>query len=258
MLLVDPRGGSEGEKAIVRDLLNPLIAAGLPAELSRMDSADVAFIGRGPNDSPVHVGIELKRLDAHSTDLTQSLQSGRLSGEQLPKMIGPDGAYDYGWLIIEGNWRHEESGAITVYSSSKRDWVAVRGGISAAELEKRILTLELCAGLHVRHTNSRRDTVRAIAGLYRWWTDVAMDAHTSHLALHQPARLVRVSEFRKAVSAWPGIGLRTSLAVEQHFSGSLIRAANAPASEWAAIPVQGKKFGMTRAGKLVAFLHGKP
>ncbi len=257
MLLVDPRGGPEGEKVVVRDLLNPLIKAGLPAQLERLDSADIAFIGKGAGGAPVHVGIELKRLDASSTDLTQSLQSGRLSGEQLPKMIGANGAYDYGWLLIEGTWRHNESGQITVYRGPKAGWVAIRGGITAAELEKRTLSLQVCAGLFLKETNSRRDTVRFIAALYRWFTSVDLDKHSSHLAVHKPSQLIPVSAFRQAVASWPGVGLKTSKAVEKRFSGSVRDAASASAKYWAEIDIDGRKFGMARASKLCSFLNGE-
>jgi ERCC4-type nuclease len=248
VILIDYREGS-------KDLLKPLLAAGLPAEIATLDSGDLAFQGKGVAGAPIAVGIELKRLDANSTDLTQSLQSGRLSGEQLPKMLGKDGAYDYAWLLIEGSWRHDEAGHITVYQGPKRGWVPIRGGITAAELEKRILTLELCGGLHVRHCSSRRDSVRFIAALYHWWVDSSLDSHTSHLAVHQPNSLIHVSDFRKAVSAWPGIGLKTSKVVESCFSGSVREAACAPVEYWAEIEIDGKRFGTARAKKLVAFLN---
>jgi ERCC4-type nuclease len=249
MLLVDYREGS-------KDLLKPLLAAGLPAEIANLDSGDLAFQGKGVKGVPLAVGIELKRLDANSTDLTQSLQSGRLSGEQLPKMLGKDGAYDYAWLLIEGSWRHDEAGHITVYQGPKRGWTPIRGGITAAELEKRVLTLELCGGLHVRHTSSRRDSVRFIAALYHWWVDTSLDAHQSHLAVHEPNSLIHISDFRRAVSAWPGIGLKTSKAVEGCFRGSVRRAASASESDWAELDIDGKRFGTARAKKLVAFLNG--
>lgn len=249
MILIDSRIGS-------RDLLPILLKTGLPAQLTELESADIAFIGRGIKGAPLHIGVELKRLDSGSTDLLQSLQSGRLSGEQLPKMLGRDGAYDLGWLLVEGTWQHDDAGQIM--TARKRGWVSVRGGIPATELEKRMLTLELCGGLHVRYTNGRADSVRFLSALYHWFTDQDIDQHSSHLAVYQPATLVHLSKFRKAVSAWPGIGLHVSLAVEQHFGGSLRRAANAGVEEWAEITTRTdggpRRLGVKVAAKIIDFI----
>lgn len=256
MLLVDDRGGSDGLKAITQHLLKPLLAAGVPAEVTRLDSADLAFVGKGVNGVPLSIGIELKRLDASSTDLTQSLQSGRLSGDQLPKMIGPNGAYDLGFLVVEGNWRHDENGHITVYRGPKQGWAPIRG-MSADTLEKRLLSLTLCGGLYLKETNSRRDTVRFITSLYHWACDRNLDEHGSHLNLHKPSVIMAVSDFRQAVAMWPGVGLKTSKAVEFEFRGSILAAASASVQQWAEMLVDGKRFGHVRAGKVVTFLKGE-
>ncbi len=252
MILVDNQGPDGAF------LLGPLQAAGLPAVESRLNSADIAFPGRGQKGTSVMVGIEFKRLDQGSTDLIQSLRSGRLAGLQLPKMLGPEGEYDYAWLLVEGAWSHDDKGQLAAGKRHK----PLRGKMSASELEKQVLTLELCGGLHVRYAPSRRDSVRFIGALYHWWTDRAQDQHTSHLALHSTPALSLVSEFRQAVCKWPGIGLRTSAAVEKAFSGSLRRAANAGVAQWAGIQIPGdggktRKLGEKTAARVVTFLEGK-
>jgi len=78
MLLVDPQGPKGAF------LLEPLQQAGLPAEERFLHAGDLAFTGRGYGGTAVEIGIEFKRLDSSSTDLAQSLRTGRLSGEQLP------------------------------------------------------------------------------------------------------------------------------------------------------------------------------
>lgn len=261
LILVDNRGGSEGEKAIVRDLLNPLIAAGLPAVLSRMDSADIAFVGKGANGTSLDIGIELKRLDGGSTDLTQSLRSGRLAGHQLPKMVGPNGAYDFGFLCIEGIWSHDDHGQVVVEQGKKRKLVQIRGHMSASAMEKQLLTLELCGGLHVRYTNTRRDTIRFIGALYRWFTDGPIDSHTSHLALHNAPTFIAISPFRQAITKFPGVGIKVSKAVETHFGGSLCKAVMAPVEEWAGIQTltaegQLRRLGTKVAQRIVTFCKG--
>ncbi len=193
-------------------------------------------------------------MDSKSTDLIQSLRSGRLAGGQLPKMLGPNGAYDYAWLLIEGTWRHDADGLVSAYYGPRRGWCKVPGKMSATELEKHVLTLELCGGLHVRFTNSRRDSIRFIGALYRWWSDKSLDSHTTHLAIHDTPTLVPISEFRQVVARLPGIGIKTSLAVEARFA-SLSEAFAAGVNEWAAITTGDKRLGLKTATRVVEFIR---
>ena len=249
MLLIDSRVGS-------KDLVEPLKNLGLPVLLTELESADIAFEGRGPQETSLLIGIELKRLDGKSTDLIQSLRSGRLSGEQLPKMLGPHGQYEYGWLLVEGEWRTDKQGQLTVYKGPKIGWVRPPGKMSTSELEKKILTLELCGGLHVHHARSRAETLKFLANLYRWFTDRDFDQHTSHLMVHTPQATLQISDFRKAVCQWPGIGVKTSKAVEQRFH-TIRCAAAAPVEEWAAITTGDRKLGHKTAARVVKFLRGE-
>lgn len=248
MLFVDDRVGSN-------DLYAPLQSTGLPVEMLRMEFGDFAFVGRGNDDHPVNIGVERKRL----SDLVQSLRSGRLSGHQLPGLLGPMGAYDRAWLVVEGLYRVDRLGRVLVKQKHKgarlrqAQWVPLPGGMLASELEKRVLTLELCGGCHVRYTNSPEDTVHFLRNLYTWWTDQTLDRHTTHLAPHTAAAgLVALSDFRECVRAFPGVGTRTSLAVETHFGGNLRRAVNAPAHEWATITTLDKRGKPRRLGMVVA------
>lgn len=248
MIFVDDRVGSI-------DLVKPLQDSGLPVTQTRLHFADVAFTGKGPEHSTLEIGIELKKLN----DLVGSLRSGRLSGHQLP---GLRQAYDRVWLLIEGIWRHDDQGFVTTYQGPQRGWRPVPGRMTANELEKQVLTLELCGGMHVRYTNSRRDTVRALSTLYRWWTDKPFESHSSHLAVHDVPMFMAINAFRAAVMKWPEIGLKASLAVDAHFKGNIRRAACAPVDEWAAIQTvdqQGKlrRLGHPAAVKVVSFLQGE-
>ena len=222
MILIDDRSGSA-------DLLPDLERANLPVSLVRLEAADMAFDGLGAGGTSVGIGIELKRLDARSTDLVQSVGSGRLTGDQLPKMHD---LYDYKWVLVEGTWRHDDQGRIVVYKGPRLGWKPIHGRITADELEKRMLTLELCAGMHVRYTNSRRDTVRFVQSLYRFWTDKALDKHTSHLAQHEPPALTFYSDTRQALMKWPGVGHKLSAVAERRFK-SVRAAAMAGPDEWA-------------------------
>lgn len=240
-------------------LLEPLLAAGLPAVVAdpQLDAGDLAFSGRGIGGQAVEIGIEFKRLDSSSTDLAQSLRSGRLSGEQLPKLLGERGAYDKAWLLVEGVWRTDpKSGLVTAYKGTRKGWCAIPGKMPGSELEKRLLTLELLGGLHVRFTNTRADSIRFIGSLYRWWTDRDMDRHVSHLAVHDAPTFHAVSDVAAALMRWPGIGYKAAAAAERHF-GTVARAAASSSVGWETLDVGGKKFGKARADKLITWLRGE-
>ena len=242
MLLVDRRIGS-------KDLLVPLQKMGLPAELTELAYGDLAFEGRGEHGATVDIGIELKRL----SDLLNSLRSGRLAGHQLPGMIQ---MYEYSWLIVEGRWGADRWGHVRALKGSP-----LHGQMAIGELEKTLLTLELRGGLHVCRTCNRRGTLLFISSLYHWWVDRNLDAHCSHLTVHTPQSFIPISPFRQVVAQLPGVGLKTSRAVEQHFQGSLKQAVLANADEWARITTkdgQGRerRFGTKAATRVVEFCQG--
>jgi ERCC4-type nuclease len=260
MLLVDYRRGSE-------HLAAPLEAAGFPVyrkpdgELPTLGFADVAFTGRGPGGKPIEIGIELKRL----SDLVSSLRTGRLSGHQLPGLVGENAAYDRVWLIIEGQWTTNRDGLVCVqrYNRRKRrmEWRPIEGNMFASEMQKRVLTFELCGGVHVHWSNEPEDTLHFIQNLYRWWSDKDSDKHASHLAVHDQASFLDIGKVREALMKYPHIGRKASKAVIDHF-GTIRRAGNASVAEWADIEVmtdKGKKrrIGTNFATEIVDFVNGR-
>ncbi len=243
MLLVDSRAGSQ-------DLVKPLakiLGAG-NVEETTLDYGDLAFEGRGAKNTSVLVGIEHKRL----ADIVACIRDGRFSGHQLPGMRK---TYEFSWLMIEGEWRADPASGLITQSAKFGGWRPIPGKMRASEFEKHILTFELCGGVRVRYTNTRADSVRAIADLYRWFTDKAMDAHSSHLAVHEPVTLREVSKVQKALMAWPGVGYKLSRAAENAF-GSVNQACRATMPDWAALETDGRRFGEANAQKLVNFLRG--
>jgi len=247
VILVDDRQGS-------KELVTPLRKAGLPAEHTRLDFGDVVFEGKGEKGKSVDIAVELKKLP----ELIMSIRDGRFSGHQLPGLLD---TYDYSWLLVEGQWRNNAQGQMCSYKGRTLGWLPVRGGMSATEYIKHLLTYELCGGIHVYVTHDRQATIHFIVSLYRWWTDRALDKHTSHLVPHTAHHFLPVSPFRAAVQKFPGIGPHASLAVEQWFNGSLRDAVNAPLGEWAEIPVlsenRSKRLGMEVARKIVDFVTGE-
>lgn len=248
MLYVDERTGS-------KELAKPLTAVGLPVEITHLDFGDVAFLGRGESGTETDIGIELKTLG----DCISSLRSGRLAGHQLPGLVK---TFQHIWLIIEGYWRHDEHGQIVTFQGKERGWRKIPGGMIAGELEKQLLTLEMSGGLHVRFTNARRDTIRFIYHLYRWWTDGDLDSHKSHLRVHHTPTLIPISAERRTLTTLPGLGIKASGVAEKHFIGldgrcDLLRAFNASVDEWAALSIGEKHLGMKVASKIHRFIRGR-
>ncbi len=244
MLLVDKRAGSV-------DLIKPLrkLLGVDNVEETTLDFGDVAFEGKGVKKEPLLIGIEYKQLG----DIIQCLRDGRFAGHQLPGMRG---AYDHSWLLIEGAYGRDKEGYLTVNQGSYRGWKRHPGKMRASEFEKHLLTFEMCGGIHVVHRMDSQASVWFLADLFRWWTDKALDAHTSHVAIHEPVAFGALSEFRQAVMAWPGIGAKTSKAVEEMFNGNVMTAAAASVGQWAALETDGRRFGELNAAKLTKFLRG--
>jgi ERCC4-type nuclease len=236
VILVDSKTGKRDKP---EDFIIPLKRLGLPAEKAVLQFGDFAFVGRGINDTPVSIGIELKKF----RDLIVSLRTGRLQGHQL---VGLQQAFDYRWLIIEGSWKQGRHGELV------QGKTPVHGRMTGAELEKRLVTLEVQGGLRIRHTFSRADTLRVLGCLYRWWTDRNLDSHDSHITIYHPPTLVPISQFRQTVSTLPGIGLKLSQAVEIHFHKSLRYAFEASANQWAEI----EGIGLGTAEKIVNAIRG--
>lgn len=238
MILIDDRVGSI-------DLADPLRRLNYaPVTVTRLTYADVAFIGRGIRGAPVHVGIELKRLE----DLTSSLRSGRLPAHQN---MGMSEVYDYRWLVVEGDYGVDRSGQMTVVGRFGKQR-PTHAGMTLDEIEGRLLTLGIVTGLHLRHTAHRWQTLRFIGRLYRWWTDRDLDAHASHLVEQTHTSPIRLDAFRELLRRLPGVGIATSKAAKEAF-GSPQAALSASVDEWAALKVKGKRLGRKAAETIVRF-----
>lgn len=231
---------------------------GLPAEEADLSVgapgpvADLAFTGRGEGGKPVEIGVEFKKL----SELIGSLRTERLQGEQLPSMRKH---YDLCWLIIEGEQIFGPDGRL-LRRTGRRLFRPLP--MSVGELRKRILVLHICWGLNPIFTQNRRDTLKWIEALYRTWTDTDQDQHKSHLGIYQPPTPEPVSEFRQIViKHLPGIGFKASEAVEAKFKGSLKRAWNASAGEWASIEIRDtvgktRKLGPVKAERIMQVIEG--
>lgn len=241
MILVDTReaAATKGSPGLWEDLKK----TSLPIQQDKLDGGDLMFLGRGPNDTEVTVAVEFKKV----RDLLDSIRSKRLPGHQLHELQ----PYDFRFILVEGEWKHDDSGLVTMRSGYK-DWRPVPGRFSASELDKTLVGYVLRGGIHyVKETHTRRETVRWITSLYRNFTDVAWDDHTSHEGVYRPAALTRPSAFRNLIMGIPGVGLKTSKAIEAFFlnphtgRASPRKAIAARATTWQEIDGVGKKGAQT-------------
>jgi ERCC4-type nuclease len=231
---------SKGSPGLWEDLKK----TNLPLQKGKLEGGDLFFLGQGPNGTEVTVGVEFKKL----RDLLSSLRTQRLQGHQLHELQ----CYDFRFLLIEGDWKHNDAGQVTMRSGFK-NWGPVAGNFSAAELDKTLLGLTLRAGITIKEVSTRRETVRWIQSLYRNFTDAAWEDHTSHVGVYRPPALVRPSPFRNFIMGVPGIGIKTSRVVESFFDGKPRRAVAARADTWSQIEGIGKK----GATNIDAFLEGE-
>lgn len=251
MIWVDYREGS-------KQLIEPLRKLGLPVEKTVLEFGDIAFIGKGPSNTAVTIGVEFKTV----SELVQSLRTERLQGHQLPGMRGTSeqpGPYDYVWLLVEGEVLFDGQGRL-LRRAGRRNKRPLGGGMGVAEFHKRLLGLTLRGGLFPVITASRAETLRWLEALYRTWTDTAWDDHTSHLGIYQAAPLLPVSETCAAMAAWPGVGYKVARAAEVAF-GSVASAVDTPVRMWAELKTvdshgKTRKVGLKTAARIVNFLRG--
>lgn len=204
MLLVDAATGS-------KELADPLRRAGLPVEVTHLDFGDIVFSGRGEYGTPLYIGLELKKIG----EFVESLRSKRFQGHQL---LGLTRDFDRRYLVLEGDYHHDTKGRAVVFRGTGKPRPLL-GVANAVALEQEILNIQTRGGCWVRHTTGRRDTLRFIEAVYRYWTEKNLDEHKSHMAVYAPdldrGLLTPTSDFRRVLcTLLPGIGLATSKAVE--------------------------------------------
>lgn len=246
MMLLDDRTGSG-------DLLPLIRTLGVRVEHTRLDFADMAFMGNGPEGSPVSVGVEVKAVG----DVLQCIGDGRFAGHQLPGLVS---TYDQVWLVVEGPYKADREGVLHVMRSRGYFAPAIANKSRAymyREFDAWLMTLEIKAGVRVRRTWDRAETARVVADLYHWWVDKEWAEHRSHLALHTPApdhmMIRKPSLLRKVASQLPGVGWDRSLKIDQYFDGSLPAMLAASTREWSKVP----GIGRTLAQRITEALHGQ-
>lgn len=237
VILIDDRSGS-------KELFPSLKKIGLPVELARLPTGDLAFTGRGEKGVAIDIGIEFKTI----TELVQALRTQRLQGHQLLEMRGTPPVFDFCWLLVEGEPLYTAQGML-VRRNGKRSVKPL--GMTITELYKRMTVLHLCGGLNPVFTNTRQDTVKWIEAMYHALTDVDLDQHKSHLAIYTPPSLVPPTQFERTISTLPGIGRRVAKAAEKRF-GTITVALAASVEQWAAVETVDEKGKARKLGSSAA------
>jgi ERCC4-type nuclease len=267
LILIDDRLGSSkygGER--IRELLArpPLSTC---AELTRLDSGDIAFSGNGPNGSTL-VGIELKSI----LDLIASLDSHRLQGAQLPAMI--EFGYGVRWLLIYGNYRcNPENGNLQIrkyvnrgIAGGKTQWIDYTLGKRSVPFG--FVEGFLCSpsftslGILSHRVIDVDEAIAWVVVLYRTWQK-PWSAHKSMRVLYDNTASESKNKDANALSEIAGtllptdrnshlmykagvasklargIGYERAMAAGKHFR-SVRAMVNASSEEWALVPGIGK------------------
>lgn len=245
MISIDDRVGSRE--------LHPHIPRPTPTTLTRLQYADVCWLGEGDGGQPVSVGVERKRIG----DLVNSIDSGRLSGGQLHGLLC---AYDYVYVLVEGLWRPSpETGVLQV--SRKRGWQDLEYGNQrwmARRIHNYLATLELVCGVRVWRTATIEESGRWLGDCYHWWQKAWVE-HRAHLQWHTPhwysqprgclVRLQKPSLVERVAREITGMGQRRAEALGRKY-GSVLELVMAGEGELREVEGVGKKLAKTIVGEL--------
>lgn len=255
-IYVDTRIGSKH----LAQPLSVLLGQSYKVKLKEMDASDVTWIGEGP-DRPVRVKVELKNI----SDLLQSLESGRLIEEQIPKLTeNADG--DVVWIVVEGLWRPithwrkvpnpnggkpttqlvqmPDSGLLEIYSgmAGRRGWLKAtwrKSGWRYDNLMEILIGLRTRFNINIWRTATVDETIWWLKSQISWWNK-PWDEHKSGEAwcgqnlFGQLSFLRKPSIVEKVAATLTGIGEKKALPVAQHF-GTIRRMIAAEAEDWVGI-----------------------
>jgi ERCC4-type nuclease len=189
------------------------------AQIATLPFGDFSFIGNGPNDTPMNIGIERKRI----AEIAADIGNGRFISHQLPGLINE---YSVSYLIVEGLWRADANDYLQEWTKGR--WFNISHGRKqylASSIRKFLSTVENIGGLRLRLTRDQRDTVAEVVALYQWWTSKEWTEHRSHIKCRYPE--VDAVLFRKPslLQRWaaelPGVGWKRSKAAERYFNSPL-------------------------------------
>lgn len=214
------------------------------AELTRMDSGDVIIIGKGPEDKPMLVGVEVKSV----FDLLSSISTGRLAGKQIPGMIED---YDVSWLVSYGWYKCGNRGELRVRRKGR--WEAVEQGgrsLPYSYLEGFLLTVS-ALGIKVKHVYGNKGDLAKWLGVLAGWFGKPWSEHRALKVFDssgQPGLLPTLDSrtaLRARVAATiPGLGFKRAVAAAHHFPSVRDMMLAGP-EEWVKVEGIGKTISKT-------------
>lgn len=222
-IYIDPRIGS-------RDLADPLRERGLSVEETPLNYGDVAWAAADGS----MVGLERKRMG----DLLSCIVDDRFAGHQLPGLLTN---YSVVFLLVEGLYRCGETGDLEVWAGGWKRPLGPKRHWPWRAVEHYLLTMEQKAGVCIRKTGSRYETIATVHALYSWFQETD---HKSHLAFdrvrNQGFSFGKVPPVRRVAKEIPGIDWGRSAEVVKHFK-TVQDMAGASEKDWTRIKGIGKK-----------------
>lgn len=172
------------------------------SRLCRLESADIVFVGNGPDNQPLSIAIEIKSL----SDFIDSVLSGRLHGRQSRLMLS---TYDVNYLAIYGLYRCDVDTGNLLYLRG-REWkpyfrhAKKRSGGEPTPLQYSLLQSCIfsseAVGLRVKelpfsHLGAHVESTRSylshwIYYLYSWWNK-RWEEHRSICQFDDSRRIVK-------------------------------------------------------------------
>jgi ERCC4-type nuclease len=247
---IDNRGGSSN--------LRYHLQGRVPVEMGRFDG-DFEFLGSGPDDQPIAIGGEYKKISECATAMTD----GRLTGTQIARMCQ---SYQRVYLVIEGRTRVGSDGTLEYYvrtEKRKEVWYTVYGrsgsaGFMAREFYSRLESMSEFAGVRVILTENIYETSYRLEQLYRYWTR-PYSSHKSYSQWdqsktgRQPGNLLLPTSDLPLATRWArelaGIGQHKAHFVGAHFQtgANLVLATE---SDWAGVEVRERVRTGPNAGRM--------
>lgn len=233
MMLCDDQSGS-------KDIF-PYIKAIMPGNvlLTRIDPpfGDMVWDGRGPDDKPLRVAVEYKKID----ELLQSMVDGRVAKQLRGMLLN----YDRRYLLVEGRIRCDRNTGIIQKQSGDywRDLIRSGRGITYNELEHWYTSIEELTQTRVKQTFDPYESARWLKMKHSWWTNKGWDEHDAMNQFHVPppptASFENPGLIRRVAKELPDIGWEKSIAAEAKFM-SVREMINANEQTWLTIDGIGK------------------
>lgn len=236
MIDIDPRTGS-------RDLVNYPPLSSL-ARLTRLNSADVRFVGQGPDSTPILIGIELKSI----LNLVSSISSGQLQSHQIPNMLVD---YDVRWLLYYGAHRSSPRNDLQIPTKNNK-WRNYKQGKSSVPYGYVYAFLSSPSftntGFFSQRVSNVQEAASWIGVLYRTW----QKPYHKHSSMKRLARIDyslmptanpdvdrSLLQRAKIAQAIEGLGYERAMAAANHFPTPRAML-SASAGEWSRVPGIGK------------------